>query len=102
VRRAFLITQAPIAALLYSIVIPAHAADLGGRRTVPAPVTSAEPGEAPDVPGGDIFGFTSGTDVGKVGDRGIALENSGAYGIGDGRWRGLSQKLEFSGTFVEN
>lgn len=54
-----------------------------------------------DVPGGDLFGITSGTDVGKVGDRGIALENTGAYGIRNGHWRGLSQKLEFSGTFVE-
>jgi NADP-dependent 3-hydroxy acid dehydrogenase YdfG len=28
--------------------------------------------------------------------------NFGAYGISNGRWRGVSQKLEFSGTFVEN
>jgi hypothetical protein len=63
---------------------------------------AAEASKELEVPGGDIFGFTSGTDVGKVGDRGVALESSGAYGIRDGRWRGLSQKLEFSGTFVDN
>lgn len=58
--------------------------------------------EITDLPGGDIFGFTSATDVGKVGDRGAALETSGAWGIRGGRYRGLSQKLELSGTFVEN
>jgi hypothetical protein len=78
----------------------AHAADLGAGMKKGEP-PAAESKEL-DVPGGDIFGFTSGTDVGKVGDRGIALENSGAYGISNGRWRGLSQKLEFSGTFVED
>ena len=75
----------------------AQAADLRGATSVEAAAS-----EIADVPGGDIFGFTSGTDVGKVGDRGVALENSGAYGIRQGRYRGLSQKLEFSGTFVEN
>jgi hypothetical protein len=75
----------------------AQAADLRSATSVEA----AAP-EIADVPGGDIFGFTSGTDVGKVGDRGVALENSGDYGIRQGRCRGLSQKLEFSGTFVEN
>jgi hypothetical protein len=77
----------------------AQAADLGakGRATPAAPEA-----EVPEVPGGDIFGFTNATDVGKVGDRGVALENTGAYGISAGRFHGLSQKLEFSGTFVEN
>ncbi|MDB5641968.1 MAG: hypothetical protein JWN07_1285 [Hyphomicrobiales bacterium] len=87
---------AALAALL--IVSGAQAADLGSRsRAVEATVA-----EAADVPGGDIFGFTSGTDVGKVGDRGLALESSGAYGISAGRYHGLSQKLELSATLVEN
>ena len=75
-----------------------HAADLAARGRAAAPPEA----EAVEFPGGDIFGFTSGTDVGKVGDRGLALESSGAYGISAGRYRGLSQKLELSGTFVEN
>lgn len=78
----------------------AHAADLSVTSSKSV-VQAAAASETPDVPGGDIFGFTSGADVGKVGDRGVALENSGAYGARDGRWRGLSQKLEFSGTFVD-
>lgn len=89
---------ASITTAILSAVTTSQAADLSGS----ASPTAKEAGEAMEVPGGDIFGFTSGTDVGKVGDRGIALENSGAYGISNGRWRGLSQKLEFSGTFVEN
>ncbi len=94
-------SRALYVAALFFLPTLAEAADLTERTGKAAgnPVDSAE---SPDVPGGDIFGFTSGTDVGKVGDRGIALENSGAYGISNGRWRGLSQKLEFSGTFVEN
>jgi hypothetical protein len=79
------------------LTVSAHAADLRGAVSLEA----AAP-EIADVPGGDIFGFTSATDVGKVGDLGVALESSGAYGIREGRYRGLSQKLEFSGTFVEN
>jgi hypothetical protein len=92
--------QAAVAILC--ITSSAHAADAGAVKTGTPPGAVAEAPEQPDVPGGDIFGFTSGTDVGKVGDRGIAVENSGAYGISNGRWRGLSQKLEFSGTFVED
>jgi hypothetical protein len=79
-------------------VAPSQAPDFTGA----APSAAKEASEATEVPGGDIFGFTSGTDVGKVGDRGVALENSGAYGVSNGRWRGVSQKLEVSGTFVEN
>lgn len=90
------------AALLASTVT--HAADLdgGGRGRASPNLQATQASEPANVPGGDIFGITSGTDVGKVGDRGIALENTGAYGISNGRWRGLSQKLELSGTFVEN
>ncbi|MDB5543168.1 MAG: hypothetical protein JWO64_317 [Hyphomicrobiales bacterium] len=73
----------------------AQAADMATARSV-------KPAAMVDVPGGDIFGFTSGTDVGKLGDRGIALESSGAFGSRKGQYRGLSQKLELSGTLVEN
>lgn len=97
-KRHSLFLVASITTALLSAVTTLQAADLSGS----ASPTAKEAGEAMEVPGGDIFGFTSGTDVGKVGDRGVALENSGAYGISNGRWRGVSQKLEFSGTFVEN
>jgi hypothetical protein len=83
---------------LSSVAADAETADLSVRPSK----ANAAASDAPDVPGGDIFGFTTGTDVGNVGDRGIALENTGGYGIGNGRWRGMSQKLELSGTFVEN
>jgi hypothetical protein len=71
-----------------------QAADMATARSVLSPVM--------EIPGGDIFGFTSGTDVGKVGDNGIALENTGSYGSSTGRYRGLSQKLELSGTLINN
>ena len=76
----------------------AQAADLKGAKA-PAP---AAPQAAGDVPGGDIFGFTSATDVGNVGDKGVALENDGSYGRRDMRSRVLTQKLEFSRTFAPN
>ena len=76
----------------------AQAADLKGGKS-PAP---AAPEAASEFPGGDIFGFTSATDVGNPGDKGLALENDGSYGRRDMRSRVLTQKLEFSRTFAPN
>lgn len=76
----------------------AQAADLKGAKS-PARVAPEAAGE---VPGGDIFGFTSATDVGNVGDKGLALENDGSYGRRDMRSRVVTQKLEFSRTFAPN
>ena len=78
------------------LVGAAQAADLKGAK---APAPAAPEAE---FPGGDIFGFTSATDVGNVGDKGLALENDGSYGRRDMRSRVVTQKLEFSRTFAPN
>lgn len=77
--------------------------------SLPASSFAADPAKAPQVteqeqsvPGEDIFGFTSPTDVGNVGDMGLALENDGRFGKRDGRYRVLTQKLEASRTFAPN
>jgi hypothetical protein len=89
--------------LIFALAISASVAALAAAQAADmATARSVKSTPMVDVPGGDIFGFTSGTDVGKLGDHGIALESSGAYGSRDGRYRGLSQKLELSGTLVEN
>lgn len=74
---------------------PALAADL---RT-----QGDRPGEAAaiEIPG-DIFGFTSATDTGGVGDRGVALENDFAFGARSGRYLFMTQKLELGYTVAEN
>lgn len=74
---------------------PAFAADPARR----AP--QAEADKAIEIPG-DIFGFTSATDTGAVGDKGLALETDGLFGSRDGRYRQLTQKLELGCTFAEN
>ena len=74
----------------------ALAADLKGR-----PVKVAPEPEVADVPGDDIFGFTSTSDVGKAGDMGIALENDGRFGKRDGRYGVITNKLEFGRTFTD-
>ena len=84
-------------ALPLFLVAPAAAADLRSAKAS-APVAP----QVAEVPGGDIFGFTSGTDVGKPGDKGLALETNGSWGIADGRYRGIAQKLEFSSTLADN
>lgn len=62
-----------------------------------------KPGESfPDVPGGDIFGFTSPSDVGNPGDCAIAFELSGRVGKADGRYRAVTLKTQFSATIAEN
>ncbi len=56
---------------------------------------------APEVPGDDIFGFTSPTDVGKAGDTGFANENDGRFGKRQGTYGVLNTKYEFSRTVAD-
>ena len=46
----------------------------------------------------DIFGFTSGTDIGSIGDKGIDSESTGRLGKRDGSYLAAIQKLEFGYT----
>src|SRR5687767_10053439 len=56
----------------------------------------------PDVPGDDIFGFTSPTDLGKPGECGLAFEYSAAAGKADGRYIAGFLKMQFDATIAEN
>jgi hypothetical protein len=67
----------------------------------PSPKTSPEV-EALEVPGGDIFGFTSPTDVGSPGDRGVAFEVSTRAGKRDGTYVSPTLKTQFGFTIAEN
>src|SRR5262245_23473858 len=58
--------------------------------------------EPADVPGDDIFGFTTPTDVGKPGDRGIASENNGRGGQRTDRFFSITSKTEVSRTLDED
>jgi hypothetical protein len=81
---------------------PAFAAE-SSRQAEPKKVgQSATSKEAPQVPGDDIFGFTSQTDVGKPGDWGFANENDGRFGKRQGRYGALNTKYEFNRTVAEN
>jgi hypothetical protein len=67
------------------------------------PVATTRPEEkAFEVPGGDIFGFTSPTDVGDPGDRGIAFELSNRAGKRAGSYWSPTLKTQFSFTPEEN
>lgn len=85
------------AALSLACAVPAFAADPGKAARAPAPAP-----ELIETPGEDIFGFSSATDVGKPGDKGLALETDPSFGARIGRYRGVAQKLEFSRTFADN
>jgi hypothetical protein len=54
----------------------------------------------PQVPGDEIFGFTTATDVGNSGETGFANENDGRLGKRGGRYRGLNEKFELGHTFA--
>lgn len=56
--------------------------------------------DVPDVPGDDIFGFTTPTDVGNPGDTGFANENDGRAGKRTGSYRALNAKYELGHTFA--
>jgi len=77
---------------------PAFAADPSSD-TGSKNVGQSSPGkEVLQVPGDDIFGFTSPTDVGKPGDSGFANENDGRFGKRQGTYGVLNTKYEFSRT----
>jgi hypothetical protein len=57
--------------------------------------------EVAQVPGDDIFGFTTPTDVGKPGDIGFANENDGRFGKRQGTYGALNTKYEFSRTVAD-
>ncbi|NDA48314.1 MAG: hypothetical protein EBY21_13795, partial [Alphaproteobacteria bacterium] len=59
---------------LLALANPTFAADLKAPKAKSAPPIEAN---VADVPGDDIFGFTSPSDIGKPGDSGLALENDG-------------------------
>ncbi|MBX9758551.1 MAG: hypothetical protein K2Y29_07205 [Beijerinckiaceae bacterium] len=87
--------RAPVIAMALLSSVSAFAADPAQRES------AADTPKAIDIPG-DIFGFTSATDTGSVGDRGLALETDGLFGSRDGRYRLVTQKLELSYTFADN
>lgn len=66
------------------------------------PAQTNESNSVPEVPGDDIFGFTSPTDVGNVGDIGFENENDGRTGKRDGRYRALNSKFELYTTPVKD
>ena len=53
-----------------------------------------------DVPGDEIFGFSTPTDVGNPGDIGFANENDGRAGKRGGMYRALNTRYEFGYTFA--
>jgi hypothetical protein len=55
-----------------------------------------------DVPGDDIFGFTTPTDLGNVGDSGFVNENDGRAGKRGGAYRALNVKYELGHTFASD
>jgi hypothetical protein len=57
--------------------------------------------EVAQVPGDNIFGFTSPTDVGKPGDIGFANENDGRFGKRQGTYGAVNTKYEFSRTVAD-
>jgi hypothetical protein len=65
---------------------------------------SAQAGEEKgfEIPGGDIFGFTSSTDVGGPGDRGVAFELSSRAGKRQGSYVSPTLKTQFGYTAAEN
>ena len=56
--------------------------------------------DVPDVPGDDIFGFTTPTDVGNPGDTAFGNENDGRAGKRTGTYRALNARYELGHTFA--
>lgn len=55
--------------------------------------------DVPDVPEGDIFGFTTPSDVGEVGEKSFVNEIDGRGGKRQGVYRAINSKYELGYTF---
>ena len=89
--------------IVMSIMTPLYAADLVKAKAKPkeAPdrCAKSEPAKGtPEVPGGDIFGFTDATDIGDPCSWGFSSENDIRAGRRDGRYFALNRKSEIGYT----
>lgn len=93
--------------LISGLVAPAFAADMPRKAPVkPAAVVDRcakiEPQKGTiDVPGGDIFGFTSPTDIGDPCSWGLGSEHTGLAGKRDGSYLALSSKTQLGYTYSD-
>ena len=87
---------AAIFALFVSSVVPTQAA------SKKKAAQTNESNSVPEVPGDEIFGFTSPTDVGNAGELGLANEFDGRLQKRGSRYGGYNSKSEFGYTFAED
>ena len=88
----------------YRVLLSAHllvTTAIVAARAEPAPVRTGED-QALEIPGGDIFGFTSPTDVGSLGDRGVAFELSSRAGKRGASYFSPTLKTQFGCTLADN
>jgi hypothetical protein len=88
------------AALIFALSAGIH--NEANAQTKASKAETGKGNDIPEVPGDDIFGFTSATDVGDKGDLGFANELTGFRGKRDGSYTWLSNKMELGYTFAEN
>lgn len=90
--------------LRISVAVLALGAAVGAAHAAPerggAATESAS--EVPDVPGENIFGFTTPTDIGKPGDTALGSENTGRAGKRMGRFLAGTSKTELGRTLDED
>ena len=82
-----------LAALCLLAAAPLQAADKTAEQ---------KPAELPQVPGDDIFGFTSPSDTGNPGERSFSLESTSRIGRDGGLYVTPSVKIEFGYAIVDN
>jgi hypothetical protein len=92
-----------LAAIAVVVVGPQIAqAQVFGLCTKPSAPAPADPSPQRNVPRGDIFGFTSGTDLGEAGDCGAALEYTARAGKRAGSYFAGTAKLQFGATLRDD
>jgi hypothetical protein len=67
-----------------------------------AQTAPAAPASVPSIPGGDIFGFTSSSDTGSPGDRGVAFETTSRFSRDSGSYWFTTLKTQFATTLAPN
>jgi hypothetical protein len=93
--------------LISCLITPAIAADIPRKAPVEPAIVADRcakvepPKGTPEVPGGDIFGFTSPTDIGDPCSWGLAGELTGRAGKRDGSYLAVTKKTQLGYTYSD-
>jgi hypothetical protein len=87
---------------LHETLVQGPALGTGTSFVLAAPARAEAGAKPPELPGGDIFGFTTPSDTGETGDTGATLDSTGSAARRDGAYGALETKLGVGRTIGDD